>query len=170
MILFLDTEFTSLEQRYPSLISLALVKEDGDFFYTELPPSSYMHRASPWVQENVLPHLWGGSYRMLMPDLAANVTAWIEAIQDEVKIVTDSPDYDFDLMLKPLLDPWPSNLARSPAIFDSYAMGTDHQPWLSNVIDGYHTEELPVHHALHDAQALRAGYIAALDRGWKPRF
>lgn len=38
MILFLDTEFTSLDQPKPGLISLALVSEIGDFFYVELPP------------------------------------------------------------------------------------------------------------------------------------
>ena len=170
MILFLDTEFTSLEQANPSLISLALVDERGSYFYAELPPASYIHRASPWVQANVLPLLWGGSYRVPITELPERLITWIEAIEDRAMIVTDSPDFDFDLMLKPLLDPWPRNLARQPMIFDSYAMGTNRQAWLSGVMADYHSVERPDHHALHDAQALRLGLMAALERGWMPRW
>ena len=41
MILFLDTEFTGLDQAKPDLISIALVDEAGREFYAELPPSHY---------------------------------------------------------------------------------------------------------------------------------
>ena len=168
MLLFLDTEFSSLEQSNPSLISLALVREDGDFFYAEAPSASYLGRASPWVHEHVLPLLWNGSYRMLLPDLSANVVAWIEAVPERTMIVTDAPDFDFELMLKPLLDLWPRNLARQAMLFDSYSMGVDRQEWLGKVMADYHAAGWPAHHALHDAQALRAGLMAALERGWRP--
>jgi DNA polymerase III epsilon subunit-like protein len=168
MILFLDTEFTGLGQANPSLISLALVKEDGDFFYAELPPATYQHRADPWVRDNVLPLLWGGSYRMLPEELSAKLTAWIEAVAGRTTIVTDSPEYDFDMMLAPLLDPWPPSLARQALRFDSYAMGTDRQAWLSEVMGRFRDAERPEHHALYDALALREGMTAARGAGWTP--
>lgn len=168
MMLFLDTEFTGLDQGNPSLISLALVKEDGDFFYAELPPAGYLHRADPWVRENVLPLLWGGSYRMAPGELSAKLVAWIEAIASDATIVTDSPEYDFEMMLKPLLDPWPVGLARQALRFDSYAMGRDQQELLSKIMREYHGAERPEHHALYDAFALREGLIAARTAGWSP--
>lgn len=58
MVLFLDTEFTGLGQRWPRLISIGLVSEDGQHsFYAELPAASFMEKVTPWVRENVLP-LW----------------------------------------------------------------------------------------------------------------
>lgn len=167
-MLFLDTEFTGLDQTNPSLISLALVKDDGDFFYAELPPAGYLHRADLWVRENVLPLLWGGSYRMAPDELSEKLVAWIEAIAGDAMIVTDSPEYDFDMMLKPLLDPWPNNLARQALRFDSFTMGPDRQPWLSGVMEGFHNQEQPPHHALYDALALREGMMAARTAGWSP--
>lgn len=166
-ILFLDTEFTSLDQPNPDLISLGLVNEIGDFFYAELPPESYSRRASDWVRGNVLPSLWGGRWELPKAELSAHLVAWIEAQNDRAMIVTDAPDYDFAL-IKPLLNPWPRNLAKQAMLFDSYAMGVERQPWLSGVMAAYHAStKRPGHHALYDAQAHRAGMMAALYAGWK---
>lgn len=51
MKVFLDTEFTSLTM-YSSLLSLALVSEDGREFYAEIYP--FDKKVSKWVKENVL--------------------------------------------------------------------------------------------------------------------
>lgn len=158
MLLFLDTEFTGLDQENPSLISLALVKEYGDYFYAELPLTCYAHRASEWVQQNVVPHLWGGSYRMLPEELSAKVCAWINAIPGKVTVVTDAPNYDFEQMLKPLLVPWPQNLTKQPVIFDRLALGASHCEMLEIYRGAYFTPDKPEHHALHDAQALRRAW------------
>lgn len=40
-MLFLDTEFTGLDQHKPDLIAVALVDMEGREFYAELPPSHY---------------------------------------------------------------------------------------------------------------------------------
>lgn len=69
-----------------------------------------------------------------------------------------------------ILNPWPHNLPKQAMIFDSYTMGVNRQPWLSGVMAEYHTATHPEHHALHDAQALRAGIRAALDAGWMPKW
>lgn len=167
MILFLDTEFTGLDHPDPDLISVGLVNEAGDAFYAELPPETYIERASSWVRGHVLPLLWGGRFEMPRAEISAQLVAWISAIGDQTISVTDSPDYDFEL-IKPLLDPWPSNLARQAMVFDSYVMGAELQPWLAGVMEAYHTNGRPQHHAMHDAQALRVGMMMALEKGWLP--
>lgn len=171
MMFFLDTEFTSLEQRRPSLISLALVNEHGDYFYAELPLESYIHRASDWVRCNVVPWLWGGSYEMDPRELSSKLVGWIEAIDDSVMVCTDSPEFDFEFV-KAILGntTWPRNLAKTCLRFDSYSMGVNRQSWLAGVMDEYHQSAAfrPEHHALHDAQSLRVGFMAALEAGWRP--
>jgi len=69
VILFLDTEFTGLDQDKPDLISLALVDEAGREFYAELPPSHYAVQCNEWVHFNVLPHLWGGDHVQSVADI-----------------------------------------------------------------------------------------------------
>lgn len=168
MLIVIDTEFTGLDQKQPKLISLGLVDETGRSFYAEFPPIDYRHECSDWVVDNVLPLLWGGEH--ILPEVLfkARLHAWIEEIGDRAMFVTDSPDFDFELV-KPLLDPWPRNLASSPLRFDITAMGVNRQNWLAGIIAGYHTSQRPEHHALHDAFALREGLLAALERGWRPK-
>lgn len=56
MMIFLDTEFTSLVA--PSnLISIALVSEDDRYFYCELSDGWSPDDCTPWVQDNVLAKL-----------------------------------------------------------------------------------------------------------------
>lgn len=52
MLVFLDTEYSGLGQRLPSLISLALVPEDGKReFYAELPAGGYAEQCDYWVKK-----------------------------------------------------------------------------------------------------------------------
>lgn len=58
MRIFLDTEF--VEDGFTiDLISIGLVAEDGGELYMENGECD-LSRASPWVKENVIPHLTGG--------------------------------------------------------------------------------------------------------------
>ena len=52
---YLDTEFYE-DGRTIDLISLALVREDGQHLYL-VSAEADLGRVSPWVRENVLPHL-----------------------------------------------------------------------------------------------------------------
>lgn len=167
MILFLDTEFTGLDQDKPDLISIALVDEAGREFYAELPPSHYAVQCNEWVHFNVLPHLWGGDHVQSVTDTRDRLVAWIASIQDRAVIVTDCPDADFRL-LRWLLSEWPENLAPTPMLFTAWSMGDDEQPELHARMAIYHTPERPAHHALHDANSLRIGVLSALDHGWQP--
>ena len=63
MLIYLDTEFTGLGQRWPRLISIGLIAEDGQTFYAELPPASYMPKVTEWVAANVLPLLDGADWQ-----------------------------------------------------------------------------------------------------------
>lgn len=53
---WLDTEFIE-DGKTIDLISIGIVAEDGREFYAESTDANLL-RASDWVKENVLPHLW----------------------------------------------------------------------------------------------------------------
>jgi 3' exoribonuclease, RNase T-like len=53
---FLDTEFIE-DGRTIDLISIGIVAEDGREFYAENSDAD-LSKASPWVKENVIPHLF----------------------------------------------------------------------------------------------------------------
>ena len=167
MIIFLDTEFTGLDQDKPDLISIALVDEAGRQFYAELPPSHYAVQCNEWVHFNVLPHLWGGDYVQSVAAIRDRLVAWIAGIPDQAVIVTDCPDPDFRLLCW-LFPEWPRNVAPAPTIFTAWSMGDDEQPELRARMAGYHTPGRPAHHALHDAHSLRIGALYALAHGWQP--
>lgn len=165
MLIFLDTEFTGLDQIKPDLISIALVDETGREFYAELPPAHYAVQCNEWVHFNVLPHLWGGGHVQSVACIRERLAVWIESIRDPAMIVTDCPDADFTL-LKQLLPEWPKNLATDPILFNAWSMGDDWQPALEKRMSSYHTCDRPAHHALHDAHSLRLGLLFSLENGW----
>jgi hypothetical protein len=165
MLVFVDTEFTGLDQEKPDLISIALVDEAGREFYAELPPSHYAVQCNEWVHLNVLPHLWGGKHVQSVPVIRDRLTAWLAAGGDGLVIVTDCPDADFRF-LRWLLLQWPPNVAPAPRLFSSWSMGDEEQPQLQARMQNYHSIERPAHHALHDANSLRACMLYALKHGW----
>jgi hypothetical protein len=168
LLLFLDTEFTGLDQARPDLISIGLVDEAGHEFYAELPESHWTVQCNEWVHFNVLPHLWGGEHVQSEASIRENLKEWIESIPDECTIVTDCPDADFFMSLKRLLPQWPKNLRDWPIMFSAWSMGDEQQPILRQLMDAYHGASHPYHHALHDAHALRLAMRYAIDHGWKP--
>src|SRR3569832_2264782 len=87
MLLFLDTEFTGIDQAKPDLISIALVDEAGREFYAELPESHWTVQCNEWVHFNVLPHLWGGQYIQSEALVRERLKTWIESHPNECRIV-----------------------------------------------------------------------------------
>lgn len=171
MIIFLDTEFSDIDTpRENTLISLGLVREDGEHFYAELPPEEYEFGATPWVRDNVIPLLWGSEWIMDRKEIQKRLVAFIEAIDDRVMIATDAPALDFEL-LKPLLHPWPHNLSRDCMRFDSMCMGVNKLAALLDVRQQFFNDNkaCPAHHALHDAQALLGMFMYARGIGWRPK-
>lgn len=152
MILFLDTEFTGLGQRWPRMISIALVSEDGQHeFYAELAAKGYIDKCTPWVKENVLPLLEGGDRIMQPHELRQRLTEWIGAL-GAVRIAVDS-EIDFDF-LRSTLDPWPANIDPKRL----FIAGGD----FAEAVDKIQAEDksLRLHHALDDAKVNRLGWQA----------
>ncbi|ABR91865.1 Hypothetical protein mma_3038 [Janthinobacterium sp. Marseille] len=168
MLIFLDTEFTGLDQRKPDLISIGLVDETGQEFYAELPEVHWTVQCNEWVHFNVLPHLHGSDdYVQNEALISESLVAWIENISDKAIIVTDCIDADFT-QLKRLLQKWPNNLDVRPIQFTAWSMGEDKQPTLQTLMNNYYGPGRPRHHALHDAHALRLAALYAVKNGWQP--
>lgn len=154
MIVFLDTEFTGLGQRWPSMISIGLVSEDGQYeFYAELVTDGYIKKCDSWVKENVLPLLDGGDCIMQPDELRQRLYAWLDALGC-VHIATDS-QIDFDL-LRATLDPWPAKIAKKPLFLNFDA---DPKERFNIAVENFFTEGLRRHHALDDAKANRLGWM-----------
>lgn len=53
-LIFLDTEFSSLDPYKGEILSIGLIKENGEELYLEL---KYKGKTDKWVKENILPNL-----------------------------------------------------------------------------------------------------------------
>lgn len=154
MLIFLDTEYTdSLDI---DLISIGLVSEDGTEFYAQR--SDYRDEdCDSFVRAAVLPLLNAPAANILRRDeMAERLRAWFATLPSQVVIACD--DYtDYSLLADALDGEFPANIALqrydlrhlvNTAVFNR-AVCQHHdlpgQPW---------------HHALYDARALRAGWLA----------
>ncbi len=160
MILFLDTEFTGLDHRWPRLISIGLVSEDGaQHFYAETPKESYLEKCNSWVLGNVLPLLIGGKYIMSPQELGERLTAWLVGLGDVV-IVCDAPQYDF-AFLRATLSPWPRNVDITPVCFDKDQLESGVAALLAVAESHLGHKGRRAHHALNDANDLRDAWKVA---------
>lgn len=166
--LFLDTEFTGLDDPYPLLISIGVVAQNGQSsYYAELDRQHWAMKADNWVYQNVVPFL-SETQPLSIDMLGRQLRTWFGAFDEEVRIVCDSVEYDWRLV-KPLLDiAWPACLLSEPYQFGPRTVGEALEPKVREAMEVWHTAERPLHHALHDAGALRAGWLAAREAGWRP--
>ena len=153
MRLFLDTEFTSPETK--QLISIGIISEDGlHSFYAEL--NDYdQSLCNRFVRENVLPHLEHNG--MSSDQLAHVLREWFATLPRRVFFSCDSYD-DIKLVLA-LLGERPANLIENWLDLRSLIDTSIYH----NAVEAYHTPDEPWHHALHDAAAHRAGWLAWID-------
>lgn len=166
--LFLDTEFT--DWRAMQLIALGLVSESGKSFYCELADTYTRDQCSPFVRAHVLPHLQGGEALLPAADAASRLKAWIESFGVPVYVVTDFPEYDWVLLRRLLAGHWPDNLHEIPYRYDSSDLYQILPSLAAAVLEARKRAYAgqSVHHALHDALALKASWEAARERGWIP--
>ncbi|WP_318557281.1 3'-5' exoribonuclease [Geobacter anodireducens] len=154
-LLFLDTEFTDLT--YGRLISIGLVADTGESFYAELTDGWQLADCSQFVKDVVLPLLQGGSAAMTRTEARQRLSQWIQGFTAPVWILSDATDFDWPLVKGLLSGAMPSNLIPYPALFMP-ANFTDLQPQLlecrQRTLAGR-----PEHHALYDAEALRAVFL-----------
>lgn len=104
--LFLDTEFTELRQQ-AQLLSLALVSEDGPWFYAAFSDVD-LNNLSDWHQEHVVPYLQlspqqiaalppqGTSIQGSREDIVPQLTIWLQQ-WTQIEIWADVPAYDWVL-------------------------------------------------------------------------
>lgn len=165
-LVFLDTEFTGLDQRAPCLISLALVPEQGDdTLYLELPKEDWIGQASYWTLAHVVPCLRGGAAIGTAVQLRERLVSWLDR-QGEVRVVTDYPEYDYAFVQAMLGTGHPA-LRVQPIKFGVASLGEVHRAQLEQARAGFYSASHPPHNALADALALRAMWQAAraLDAG-----
>lgn len=147
MLIFVDTEFTSLDEPY--LISVGLAAEDGRELYFELASVSPAVCA-PFVQETVLPLLDGPE---LTPGQAAErVAAFLSPYGGQVTFFSDAPRYDVEL-LRPFL---PGGLGWSVAV-PSFETEEAEQAYQEAYAQAF-ANGLRRHHALDDARAMRRAF------------
>lgn len=158
MLLFLDTEFTDFIDC--DLISIGMVSEDGQHvFYAER--SDYRQDwASDFVRMAVQPYLGREACAVCSrEELARRLWAWFATLPRQVRIACDSV-HDRDLLWDALDEGLPPNLEQKR--FDLAPL-IDTTVFHKAVCRYHEQENSPWHHALHDAHAHRAGWLAWQD-------
>lgn len=161
MLIFLDTEFTSLNHRDTRLISLAMVPADGrNQFYVELPEGDGWTRddCSSFVLDKVLPNLKGGDHLTSCNELRNRLVKWLATLPRSNQVACDS-EIDFRFLQAIFADCWPDNLEKR--YFDLRPM-VDTTVY-DRAVQRYYTTDRPMHNALADAQAYRLGWLAWAD-------
>lgn len=154
MLIFLDTEYTCPVSR--DLISLGLVSEDGQhLFYGER--SDFDERScNAFVRSEVLPQL--GSERIALPELRLALGEWFRTLPRRIEIACDS-HIDWELLHVVFDGELPSNVVGR---FDLRSL-IDSTIFHDAVCQFHDMNGQSWHHALHDAKAHRAGWMAWMD-------
>jgi hypothetical protein len=158
--LFLDTEFTDLVP-WNKLISIALMTEDGKYFYAEL-TDTYRHSdCSHFVINSVLPYLKGTEYRMTEGECALKITQWIEDLGNEYVLAMDNGDWDYPHLQKliEMTSLWPSNLVRNKDI--KFIINPD------DVLEIVLQNKFDVHNALDDAKVMMLAFEKGVAREYR---
>lgn len=157
MLIFIDTEFTDFVQI--DLISIALVSEDGREFYAER--TDYSHEdCNEFVRVAVLPMLGRvPDARCTRDQLTHRLRTWFDTLPEPATLVFDYfSDWELlcDAFLGDDFDKPPSNVGDKLLLAPEIAG----DPVFQQAFYRAFTQELPSHHALADAKALMAGYLA----------
>ncbi|NMG47781.1 hypothetical protein GO613_06685 [Azoarcus communis] len=171
MLIFLDTEFTDLTDD-AALISLGIVTEEMSTFYAETHASNWQTEASNFVRQHVVPQLTGCTEDRMA--IAHRLRSWLLALDDKpAQLVIDS-EHDWRQIWR-LFDEhggWPSSLAPQPIYFTPWSASSfavrDAAEFARTTFFAQHG--LMDHHALNDARALRASYLAAAKIGYAGAF
>lgn len=157
MIVFLDTEYTDPIQI--DLISIGMVSEDGRAeFYAER--NDYRAEdCNAFVKSVVLPLLDAPPANVLSRnELAIRLRAWFATLPHRVVIACDDRT-DYELLIDALDGQIPPNLA---GVKDVRSLGNT-TVFHAAACRHHERPGCPWHHALHDARAHRAGWLAWMD-------
>lgn len=75
MKIWFDTEFLE-DGKTIELISIGMVREDGEKYYAETLRAHSLAKSDPWLEQNVWPHLVHGDAIKERTDIAAEVLAF----------------------------------------------------------------------------------------------
>ncbi|WP_439670879.1 3'-5' exoribonuclease Rv2179c-like domain-containing protein [Cupriavidus necator] len=159
MIVFMDTEFTAFGDDR-ELISIGMVSEAGQQFYLEVDDFDRT-KCTEFVRSAVLPLLGQVSDSVVTKvELGKRLRAWIAELALPLTIACDF-QYDWDFFLSSLDYKLPANVTGRLDL-----AGAAQSAVFTLAAAGYHANSLarPWHHALHDAMALRAGWLEATFR------
>lgn len=167
--IFLDTEFSCFKK--PEIISVGLVADNGKEFYGET--ADFLQSASPWVIENVVPHLNVDKLGKSADDLGNAVTKWLSEFEEPITIVCDY-DADIDMLLSlnlslPKIFKKFENLnylitrfAKSNQAINQFK---DIKQTYSTVYKKYFTDNnVPNHHSLYDAKAMKEAWTSVSNK------
>lgn len=162
MRLFLDTEFTDFIDC--ELISIGMVSEDGQHeFYAEVEDYDRA-KCNPYVQCGIWP-LLGKSPGAILPraNLVEQLRTWFAGLPRSLIIACDSYQ-DWELLVDVLDGEVPANIAGRADLRGLIDTTVFHK-----AVYQYHAQPgQPWHHALHDARAHRAGWMAWMDHNKTP--
>lgn len=157
MLIFLDTEFTDFIDC--ELISIGMVSEDGKHaLYLEVQDFD-RSKCNAFVQSAVwgrLGQIDGAIVHKV--DVQGRLRDWFASLPRSVTIASDS-QHDRDLLADVLDGEWPVNLTGWYDLRPLIDTGV-----FDRAVTHYHTPDRPWHHALHDAHAHRAGWMAWMDQ------
>lgn len=162
--IFFDTEFSSLTDPNPQLISIGLIDHAGlNSFYAEVERTPELIEAChPWVREHVFRYLEGGAVAMPREDLARALYTWLSALpaDRQLTLISDAPDMDAVHVHKLLeITGYPPNMDRQirPVKMPSSIGWQRYQNVLWQTQSG---KDYRAHHALDDAKANRVAWLA----------
>lgn len=162
MLIFLDTEYTDDQRR--ELVSVGMVTEDGQrSIYLESTDYS-RELCNGFVLRHVVPHLGRDPTQACMTqEMGLRLRAWFQMLPRSVQLASDST-IDRDLLLTAIGGVMPANVA--PMLYDLRPL-IDTTVYDKAVARYHEHSDHPWHHALHDAMAHRAGWLAWMDLNQK---
>lgn len=158
-VIFLDGEFTSLDPYEGELLSVGMVKLDGEEFYVELANDGPV---SDWVEENVLPFLTGP--KVTRQEAARQIEAFVGKTQPYMLAYVNQ--FDTVFLHKLLgLDRFNALFQKVPIDLSSILFtlgvapqwGGDKDKFFKQL--GIEQTQYRAHHALDDARLLRDVYL-----------
>ena len=154
MLVFLDTEYT--DPVLIDLISIGMVSEDGTaVFYAER-CDFRAEDCNAFVREAVLPLLDAPAGQvMTRAALAVQLRAWFATLPRRIVIACDDRT-DYELLVDALDGEVPANVAGIEDLRPRVDSTVFHQAACRH----HAAPGQPWHHALHDAKAHRAGWLA----------
>jgi DNA polymerase III epsilon subunit-like protein len=160
-IIFFDTEFTDLDPAKGELLSLALVRMNGEELYVEfdLPPGASVH---PWTKEHVVPKLDG--IQEPVSSAKEKIRGFVEATKEKPYLMSYVSQFDALYWMRLFGYEKTDNPAFWIALdFASVAFAAGYHPGSLSFPEFHATLGLDVstfreHHALDDARVLKEAY------------